>query len=250
MIGLILIDLDGTLVQVGNVVDPKSWDAVERAQSAGRRVAVCTGRPCSGVAQRHARRIAKDDPHIFDSGAVICAPNGVSEYVAELPRASFERLVLVAREERVPLEAYTAIAAFVERPDRYTLAHALVIDAEVSECDLLAIREPIVRVQWIVPWEIWPRFAALTRADPLLTVSVATQPDIVETCFSSVTLKGVNKASAAALLAQRHGLALHEVAMVGDGDNDVDVVAAVGLGIAMGNGTAAVRSAAGVVVPR
>ena len=251
MIGLILIDIDGTLVGAGNRVPASAWTEIAKAQSLGRKVALCTGRPCAGNSVGYARRVDSFGAHIFQSGAVLCAPGGEAVHSVRLPPASYAGLVQLARENGEPLEAYTAKDCFVERPNHHTISHAKELDLIIEERDLLHIdldREPVVRVQWIVPWAKWPTIEALTARDAELQISVATHPGLIETCFSSVTARGVSKASAAVWLAGYHGLAIDEVAMIGDGDNDLDVVRVVGLGIAMGNATATLKAAADVVV--
>lgn len=247
-IGLVLVDIDGTLVGEGNNVHESSWPAIRRAQERGVHVAICTGRPCSGHAAEYAKEIGADVAQVFHSGAVVCTPNGFTIAATTMARESFERLVAIAREHDEGLEAYTATGCFVERHTVWTERHMHHIGLDVEQRDLLSIDEPIVRVQWVVPWEDWPRFEAMTAADPALQISVATQPDMPETCFSSVTAQGISKASAAASLGAYLGLRLEQTAMIGDGDNDLDVVGAVGLGIAMGNATTALAELAHVQV--
>ena len=55
MIPLILLDIDGTLIGSSGTVKDCVWDAADRVREAGVRLAVCTGRPCGGVAQKVAR---------------------------------------------------------------------------------------------------------------------------------------------------------------------------------------------------
>lgn len=249
VIGLILIDIDGTLVGPGNIIPASAWDAIADAQRRGRHVALCTGRPCSGHAAEYAAAVAPNDPHIFHSGAVVCDPDGTIRHIELLPPASYERQVLLARANGQSLEAYTATQCYVEKPSIWTTKHAEIIslDTEVTD-DLLGLRDPIVRVQWVMPWADWPTYEQATLADPDLELSVATQPDLPEACFSSVTARGVSKASAARWLSEHYGLKMTQVAMIGDGDNDLEAFAAVGLPIAMGNGTPKAKAAALQVV--
>jgi Cof subfamily protein (haloacid dehalogenase superfamily) len=241
VIGLILVDIDGTLVGTGNKVPDSAWAAIAKARAAGRHVAICTGRPCSGKAIEYARRVSPLEPHVFHSGAVVCTPDGVMANVITMPPESFRRQVALAREHHEALEVYTAMGCFLETESVHTQDHAELIDLKQTVIpDLLALLDrddPVVRVQWVVPWAEWPVFEAATQTDDQLEISVASQPDMHHTCFSSVTARGISKASAAAFLADHYGLTLDDVAMVGDGDNDLEVFSVVGLPIAMGNGT-------------
>jgi Cof subfamily protein (haloacid dehalogenase superfamily) len=247
-IGLILVDIDGTLLGPGLTVPDSAWTAIELAQSKGLHVAICTGRPASGIAIQYARRISADSPQIFHSGAVVCDPSGVILDAVTITRDRYERQVQLGRDLGFSVEVYTATDAFVENHSKWTLGHAELIGLETTViADLLSIQKPIVRTQWVLPWADWPAIEAASIADGL-QVSVAKQPDMPEACFSSVTAKGISKGSAAATLASHYGLTLEQVAMIGDGDNDLDVFAVVGLPIAMGNGTERAKLAAKHVV--
>lgn len=73
MIGLVLIDVDGTLIGKQGI-HPTTWRAIGETRRAGIRVGLCTGRIGAGDVQQHARHVAADGLHIFQSGAVISGP--------------------------------------------------------------------------------------------------------------------------------------------------------------------------------
>ncbi len=248
-IGLILIDIDGTLVGTEDVIPPAVWDAFDEATAAGVHLAICTGRPGSGDALRYARMVSPEEPHVFQSGAAVSYVDGRTLHVVPFPADSYPAQVELARRTGQAFEVYTATDCFVERPTVWGRAHEEAIGLTTTTVpDLLDIEGPVVRVHWVVPWEEWPPIEDAIRADPQLEVSVAKHADLTGACFTSVTARGISKASAAAILAAHHGLSLERTAMVGDGDNDLAVLRAVGLPIAMGNGTDAVKAAAAMTV--
>lgn len=248
-IALILIDIDGTLVGTNAAILQSTWQALGEARRRGVHLALCTGRPCSGTAVTYAYEVSPHEPHIFQSGAVVCHPDGRVVYASEFPGESYETQVAMARSSGLAFEVYTATDCFVERHTALTLGHEEAIGlSTVVVPDLLFIEGPVIRVQWIVPWDIWPPYEAAIRADKRLEVSVARHPDLPQACFTSVTARGISKASAAATLAQHYGLNLSETAMIGDGDNDIGVLGVVGLPIAMGNATDAVKAVAAHIV--
>jgi Cof subfamily protein (haloacid dehalogenase superfamily) len=248
-VALILIDIDGTLVGTNAVIAESTWLSLGEARRRGVHLALCTGRPCSGTAVAYAHEVSPHEPHIFQSGAVVAYPNGRVVQVTEFPKQSYRAQVDMARRSGLAFEVYTATECFVERHTALTRGHAEAIGlATVVVPDLLSIDSPVVRVQWIVPWDIWPPYEAAIRADQLLEVSVARHPDLPQACFTSVTAHGISKASAALTLARHYGLDLNETAMIGDGDNDIGVLGVVGLPIAMGNATDAVKAVAAHIV--
>jgi Cof subfamily protein (haloacid dehalogenase superfamily) len=248
-IALILIDIDGTLVGTNAVIAQSTWLALAEARRRGVHLALCTGRPCSGDAVTYAREVSPHEPHIFQSGAVVAHPDGRVVQVTEFPMESYKAQVDMARTSGLAFEVYTAQECFVERHTSLTRGHADAIGlSTVVVPDLLSIDGPVVRVQWIVPWDIWPPYEAAIKADQLLEVSVARHPDLPQACFTSVTAHGISKASAARTLARHYGLDLTQTAMIGDGDNDIGVLGVVGLPIAMRNATEAVKAVAAHIV--
>jgi Cof subfamily protein (haloacid dehalogenase superfamily) len=251
-IGLILIDIDGTLVGPGATIPSTVEPALRRARSRGVHLALCTGRPCSGSAVGYAEMVAPTTPHIFQSGAVVCRLDGTVIHSTPFPESSLASQIELARAHRVNgagFEVYTATDCFVEAHTEWTLAHEREIGLSTKvTADLGSLDDPVIRVQWIVRWEDWPTLEKLVRTDQDLEISVASHPDLALTCFSSVTARGISKASAAAELARHHELTLASTAMVGDGDNDIAVLAAVGLPIAMGNASQGAKAAARHVV--
>lgn len=248
MIGLILIDVDGTLTGTGGAIDPAVWPALERARALGVHAAVCTGRPGFALALDYARRVQPDGYHIFQNGAAVQKTDGSLGLVSTLPLDAFRGMVEAARREATPLEVYTPAAVYLERTSELTERHARLIGLEPVVGDLPSADEPVVRVQWVVPDAELPRFQAITAGFPDLELNTATQHDMPGVTFASVTRRGTSKVSAAGWLARHHGLVLEQVAMVGDGDGDLDTVREVGLGIAMGNATDRVKAVARSVV--
>jgi hydroxymethylpyrimidine pyrophosphatase-like HAD family hydrolase len=86
LIGLIGIDVDGTLVGSSGIVPEFVWEAAERARAAGIRLALCSGRPAFGTAREYARRLDAEGWHMFQNGAsVVYLPTGDSRSTP-LPR--------------------------------------------------------------------------------------------------------------------------------------------------------------------
>jgi HAD superfamily hydrolase (TIGR01484 family) len=155
MIPLIFLDLDGTLIGSDGEVSQCVWDAIERAQEAGVKLAICTGRPGAGVALRVAKRVGPRNPHVFQSGAVISEPSGDTLHVAALREAVALEMVEHARELGFALELYTPTHMYVERRTPISEAHAKMIgvNALVRDLQEVARIEPVVRAQWVVTSE-------------------------------------------------------------------------------------------------
>ncbi len=234
MIPLILLDIDGTLIGSSGTVKDCVWDAAGKVREAGVRLAVCTGRPCGGVAQKVAARLGPSTPHIFQSGALITYPDGEAVQVYALKDANTERLVEHARDHSLTLELYSPNALFVERKTPLSEAHAKMLGMSAIVRDLIDVmeNEPVVRAQWVVSGE--QASTAMSLELETAQFSRATSPAQPDTFFISVTQKGVSKGTAARRLAEDLKVNLANVMGVGDTSGDAPMLDVVGHPFIMG----------------
>ncbi len=235
MIPLVLLDVDGVLIgSSGHVLDCV-WQSVEKVRAAGVKLAVCTGRPCAGVAQRVAKRLGPNNPHIFQSGALISYPSGEALKTFALKEAALLKLVELAREHAMVLELYTPNAVFIERKTPLSEAHVKMIGVSAIVRDLaeVARNEPVVRAQWVLRREQFE--FAMGLALEGVTLSAATSPALKDAYFISITPPGVSKGSGVYHLARTLGVVPENIMAVGDSTGDLPMLEAVGHPVVMEN---------------
>jgi Cof subfamily protein (haloacid dehalogenase superfamily) len=235
MIPLVLLDIDGVLIgSSGHVLDCV-WQSIDKVRAAGVKLAVCTGRPCAGVAQRVAKRLGPNNPHIFQSGALISYPSGEALQTFALKKAALHKLVDYAREHAMVLELYTPNAVFVERKTPLSEAHVKMIGVSAIVRDLaeVARNEPVVRAQWVLTREQFGLAMALELEG--VTLSPATSPALKDAHFVSITQAGVSKGSGVLHLARALGVAQENIMAVGDSIGDLSMLEAVGHPVVMEN---------------
>ncbi|TBH21065.1 HAD family hydrolase [Thermus thermamylovorans] len=249
MVGLVFVDVDGTLVGREGV-PPCVWPAAQALRAQGMRLALVTGRPGRGEALSLAGKLQPGGLHTFESGAVVLdlSQEPPRPFLVEaLPEGAAAEAVRRARQLGLPLEGYTAEGGFyVEGDSPLFRAHQALLGMEAEVADLLD-QSPLVRLQVLAEPEA-PLGAFLETLPPELEAHVAESPKMPGVRFVSLTRRGVSKLSAARRVAEAYGLPLEACAMVGDGENDLELLQAVGLGIAMGNAPPRVKRAARRVV--
>jgi Cof subfamily protein (haloacid dehalogenase superfamily) len=246
MIGLVCIDVDGTLVGSSGTVSNATWAAAARVRARGVRLAVCSGRPAFGVARGYAERLDAEGWHIFQNGAsVLHLPHGLTRS-RPLASASVTALVEQARTKERLLELYTDREYAVERDVERARRHAALLGVPWRRRDLLSLGEPVIRAQWLVSHEEVE--AVLAEPHEGITVSHSVSPVMPDTSFLNLTPAGVDKARAVRTVAKEYGIPLEHVMMVGDSANDVTAMQLVGVPIAMGNAEPEVREVAGYEV--
>ena len=216
MIPLVILDLDGTIIGSKGHVADCVWQAVEKAKEAGMKFAVCTGRPCFGTAQKVAKRLSPNSPHIFQSGAQVAYPNGEAVKVFALKEAQTRKLVEQARKLNLTLELYTPTTLFVERKTSISESHAKMIGVTPIVRDLNDVveNEPVVRAQWVIQTDQEERL----ELDNLegLKASSAVSPALKDVLFISITQADVSKGTAAHILADTLKIDLKNIVGVGD----------------------------------
>ncbi len=234
MLPIVFLDLDGTLVGSSGQVKEPVWQALEKAKEAGIKLVICTGRPCAGIAKQIAMRLDENSPHIFQNGSLTCFPNGKVVKALALQESVSKKIIDYSREHNLTLEVYTPNEVFVERKTHLSEAHAKMIGVVPIVRDLteVAETEPVVRAQWVVPFEEADKVLDLKPEG--LQVGKATSPALPNTYFISLTRAGVSKGSAVAALAKLFGIELIEAMAVGDSLGDKSMLEVVGHPIVMG----------------
>lgn len=242
MIGLICIDVDGTLVGSTGDVGPEIWFAARIARARGVRLAVCSGRPAFGVTRGYAERLDPDGWHVFQNGASVVHLPAVETRSRALAADAVRRLVDRSRATGRPLELYSDTEYAVEMDTDRVRQHAALLGVPFAVRDLHVFPGPVVRAQWVVP--LAELDDVLAEPHEGLSLSDSLSPVMADTSFINVTPAGVDKAAAVRQVAKAYDIPLERVMMVGDGANDVSTMRVVGVPVAMGNAEPQVRAIA------
>ncbi|MEO1062989.1 MAG: HAD family hydrolase [Actinomycetota bacterium] len=241
---LLATDLDGTALGPGGVVSPVVRDAFDRARSAGIDVIVATGRP-----PRFAHRAAVE---LGATGQAVCANGSVTYDVATetlvdvVPLDTAVRPVVERLRAAAPGVTFAAEwdltfafeagfeAAIPVRPDNPPLV------GDILSIEPGALHKLLAAHPEIDGAELWQ--LAATALDGIAA------PSHSGLGFVEIAGPGVNKATALARMCERRGIAVEEVAAVGDNVNDLEMLRWAGRSFAMGGSGDDVLAAADEVV--
>ena len=241
MIGLVCIDVDGTLVGRGGEVDPRIWTLAARLRERGTRLALCTGRPAFGRVSEYAEKLDAAGWHIYQNGASVVRPSSGEAFSSVIPAHLIRPVIERARASSRVLELYGNHAYVVESPDPRAEQHAASLGLRVTRGNLDQFEWPVVRLEYVLSTSELRE--VLEEAHPGLTLAVSSSPIMSQAHFVSLTLEGVSKGSAVRQVATHYGVPLEAVMMVGDSPNDLEAMRVVGFPVAMGNATPEVLEA-------
>ena len=246
MIGLVCIDVDGTLVGRTGTIDPAVWELAARARARGIRLAVCTGRPGFGRAREWALRLDPDGWHAFHNGAsVMHVASGRAHDIA-LPAVAVVHAITRARANQRTLELYTGTDYVVERDSQRSRDHAALLGVDYRVRPLQSLAGAPVRAQWLI--DHGELDAVLAEPHPGLDAVQSTSPMMPDTMFVNLTARGVGKDTGVRRIAEGCGVALDDVMFVGDSANDRSAMRVVGHAVAMGNAEPELHALARTVV--
>jgi hypothetical protein len=233
------------------VLHPAVSDAIATIAGSGVDVVLATGRsPWSGIAEL-VGRLSLQGPQITMQGALLSMPaTGEVHRLRALPPALYHDALRFAHELGLdPVVALLDGHRAERLPEAGRLFGSTVVDGEhfryVNGLERLVEERPI-RVFLPTGPE---RHGAVRRA---ARTRFAGRASIVwsDTTGFEVLAPGTHKGESVAWLAGSRGVALDEVAAVGDAPNDTEMLRGAGRSAAMGSAPLEVRACADVVVPR
>jgi Cof subfamily protein (haloacid dehalogenase superfamily) len=242
MVGLVCIDVDGTLVGASGTVPSNVWDATDRALAAGIRLAICSGRPAFGITRIYAERLDPSGWHIFQNGASVVQLPSLASCSAGIAPDEVTRMVRRARSTGRVLELYSDTEYAVESTSDRARRHAALLGVPFCARPFESLAGPVVRALWLCDQR--EAEATIRELHPGLELGPASSPAMPDTVFINATSAGVNKAVSVKTVAAAYGVSLDRVMFVGDGQNDIGAMEAAGLSVAMGNAEPEVRAIA------
>ncbi|MBZ5535115.1 MAG: HAD family hydrolase [Acidobacteriia bacterium] len=238
--GLVVSDVDGTLITPNHEITARAKRAVLRLKEHAIGFTIASSRPPRGL-EMLLEALDIVLPFAPFNGAQIASPEGRVLEKQIIPVASIGRVWSIAEEFHLNLWAYRGWKWFARRRDEFvereehTVGFTARVFERIEDCFEDCPKLTVVGMPEIVA------LCAQTIRQELGSELAATQS---QPRFIDITVKGANKGSVITSLSRILQIPVERVAAIGDGPNDVEMFARAGLSIAMGNGSEVVQKAA------
>jgi Cof subfamily protein (haloacid dehalogenase superfamily) len=242
---LVVIDVDGTLLDSQHQLSSGAKEAVAALQEQGILPMVASGRPRVGILPL-LDQLGLGQAHIGAGGAYACDRDGTVLFQRTVPNDLAAPLIQQARQEHLEVAWHMIDQILLEGSDAHDAIMRLYNGSSVKRVeDVLktGARDPLKITLWGQKAMLEPYRIAVEAQD--LPVDLVYSTDQ----FLEINGKGIHKGRALALVAGRMGIPLERVAVIGDQFNDVSMFQEAGFAIAMGNAPEEVKRAAGKVAP-
>ena len=243
---LIVIDLDGTLLDNDKYFSPGALEAIQEAQDTGIRIVIATGRNLTTL-NNIFKELRYKDYFIGSGGAYIANPSsGEILFMKTIPMKDLREIILLSRK-------YPSIL-FVEHPDwmmaeklterhrqiqkthgyRWTIVDDLLtsIKEEPTKAMLLGLPDNLANIKRHLEDGGYHLHMLPASADVL-----------------EITTAGITKGTALLKLLAHIQVKSDRVAVIGDHYNDLDMFHQVKTAVAMGNAPEEIKKAADLVSP-
>ncbi|MBN1370285.1 MAG: HAD family phosphatase [Dehalococcoidaceae bacterium] len=245
---LLVIDVDGTIVDGSGNICQRDIKAINRAIGKGVKVVLSTGRvplACSKILSI----LELNGNHIFFDGALVYNPKlGDKIHCQPINRENVLKAIEYCRTTDTYLELYARDRFYADKSNWTDEVHKEFFGVNILLEDLEKIgrNEEILKMETIAraPEEYDKARAIQSNFGDCFRFSVARSPAFPGVDFVNIIEPGTSKGSALVKLAGHLNIELDNVIAVGDGLNDLSLIETAGFGIAMGNAFPELKSIA------
>lgn len=243
---LLVLDIDGTLVNSKKEITKKTLDALIDIQERGHVVALASGRPYPGM-EGYAKQIGLDRfggyALSFNGGVIIKCDTGETVYSNAIPKRFAKPIYEYAKANNLGMVTYqgrsvitgTRVDEYMEYEARLNYLDIKQVDDFVGYVDFDMIKCLLTAEVDVAPMHEKALYDMLCEE---LNVFRS------EPYFIEITTKRVDKAKSLQVLLDMIGIDRENSICCGDGFNDLTMVSFGGVGVAMGNAQQVVKDAA------
>ena len=235
-IGLIALDLDGTLLDSQKNLSERNRRALERCARMGIQIVPTTGRAVDGITQAVRFLPGVNYAITTNGGTVADLIKGISLKRCTLSNAKALEVMDIVKKYRAMYDPYIdgrgiSQPEFIEHMEDYGLSPV--------------IQKMVLSTRDVVKVNVY--LADVNDAMPLRRELSAVQGIVISSSLYNnleINALGATKGVALMWLADYLGIAPEATMAFGDGENDISMLEAAGVGIAMGNGLDIAKNAA------
>jgi Cof subfamily protein (haloacid dehalogenase superfamily) len=246
MYKLVVLDMDGTLLNSQKEITERVRKAINAAKASGVKVVLASGRPTNGMLPALAALgLTTFDDYMLSCNASLTLNAGSKEVIRSefLTGQDARDLYHLAVKLGVNTHAYSAkLGLITPKISKYTEHEASINQIEINICDFTTLD----------PLEEMLKIMMIDEAE-VLTAAINRLPDTLQEKYSMAQSapffyefmsKKSGKSNGVAALAAYLGFTHEEVICVGDAGNDLEMIQYAGLGIAMANASDDVKAVA------
>ena len=250
---VIALDLDGTLLTPNKTILPESLEALARAQQAGVKVLIVTGRHHCAIHPFY-QALQLDTPAICCNGTYLYDYQAKKVLAADpLAKSQAARVIEMLDEENIHGLLYVDDAMLYQEPTGH-VTRTLNWAQSLPEAQRpLFLQVPSLAQAAQDAEAIWKFALSHPDTRALQQFAERTEAELGLTCEWSwhdqvdIAQAGNSKGKRLAQWVESQGFSMQEVLAFGDNYNDLSMLEQVGLGVAMGNADDAIKARAAEV---
>lgn len=243
---LLVLDLDGTLTNSQKIITPKTLKALFRAQEAGVKIVLASGRPTFGIEPiAKQMQLKKNGGYIlsYNGGQIIDYQTGETLFQQSLPANEIPHLYEFAKKHNLAIMSYDGNDIVTENPeDEYVIIEAKINNMPIRgvESFLATIQHPVTKCLIVGEPTRLAEVEKIAKQEFGSNINLFTSAPYFLECVPP----GIDKALSIDRLIKKLKLTKENVVACGDGYNDLSMIQFAGLGVAMGNAQNGVLEAA------